>query len=209
MEKRRNRAVSLSELDRKHFRTMEFSGEWLDLFGEPELSGSWIVWGESANGKTSFVLQLCKFLCKFGRVAYNSLEEGVSASLREAIERANMDEVTRRFILLDKEPIDELEERLSKRKSPDIVVIDSVQYTDLNKKTAKAFVNRYPKKLFIFISHAQGKLPEGRTANAIRYDANVKIRIEGYRASIESRYGGDNSRHYTIWHKGAAAYWGD
>jgi len=209
MEQRINRALSVSELYKKKFRTMPFTGEWLDLFGEPELSGCWLVWGESANGKTSFMMQLCKYLSQFGRVAYDSLEEGISESLKKAIDRANMMEVERRFIILHKEPIEELENRLNRRKSPDIVVIDSVQYTDLNKRTAKAFVDRHPRKLLIFVSHAQGKMPEGRTANAIRFDANVKIRVEGYRASIESRYGGDKSRNHTIWHEGAAEYWGD
>lgn len=209
MEKIRNRAFSLTELNKKNFHTMPFTGQWLELFGEPELSGCWIVWGESVNGKTGFVLQLVKYLCNFGRVAIDSIEEGVSESLKKAIARTNMKEVERKFIILNKESIEDLEKRLSKRKSPDIVVIDSVQYTELNKKTAKALVDKYPRKLFVFVSHAQGKLPEGRTANAIRYHANVKIRVEGYRASIESRFGGDKTKHYTIWHEGAAAYWGD
>ena len=61
---------------------------------------------------------------------------------------------------------------------------------------------------FIFTSHASGKYPEGRTANAIRYHANVKIRIEGFRAFVQSRYGGDKERFYEIYQEGAQRYWG-
>lgn len=38
--------------------------------------------GNSGNGKTSFVMQLCKELCKYDRVAFNSLEEGTSLTVR-------------------------------------------------------------------------------------------------------------------------------
>lgn len=41
------------------------------------------------------------------------------------------------------------------------MIIDSFQYSGLNYKTYKEFKERHPKKLFIFISHAEG-LPSGR-----------------------------------------------
>lgn len=36
--------------------------------------------------------------------------------------------------------------------------------------------------LIIFISHADGKNPAGRSAKSVMYDASLKIYIEGYRA---------------------------
>jgi len=209
MIKNRKRSASVREMMQTHFAVMPFEGEWAELLGRPQMSGCWLVWGESANGKTALLLQLSKYLTQFGRVGYNSLEEGISESLKQACIRENMIECNNRFQIIDKETIAELEARLIKRKSPDIVIIDSVQYTELNRLTAKQFVDKFPKKLFIFVSHASGKMPEGRTANAIKFHAMVKIRVEGYRAKIESRFGGDKSKHYTIWHEGAAQYWGE
>ena len=52
--------------------------------------------------------------------------------------------------------MEQLEERLRRRGSPGIVIIDSFQYSGLNYKTYKEFKERHPKKLFIFISHAEG-----------------------------------------------------
>ena len=125
-----NRSISINQLYRTNIRSYDFADEWADSIGHPELSGCWIIWGNSGNGKTMFALQLAKYLTSFGkRVAYNSLEEGVSLSLRNAIEIANMHEVSRRFVLLDKEPISELFDRLAKKKSADVVFIDSLQYT--------------------------------------------------------------------------------
>jgi len=199
------RAISVSELISKNFKVLEFENEWHNLIGNPQLSGTWLVWGDSGNGKTRFVLQMCKYLTKFGRVAYNSLEEGLSESMKLAFIDTGMDEVKRKIILLDNEPIEDLEKRLSQHKAPKIVVIDSLQYSGLNFKQYKRLKESNPKTLFIIISHSQGKLPAGRVANSIRFDAFVKIMVEGYKAFATSRFGGGEP--YTIWHEGAEKYW--
>lgn len=181
---------------------MDFAGEWLEAIGRPELTGTWLIWGNSGNGKTRFALQLAKYLTTFGmRVAFDSLEEGVSLSLRTAISDTGMHEVSRRFMLLDKEPVPELMERLAKRKSADVVIIDSIQYTGMNYSEYKKMRDRFRNKLFILVSHAEGKLPEGRVARSIRFDAFVKIWVEGYMAWPVSRYGGGEP--YIIWEEGA------
>lgn len=194
------RAASLDQVLRTRFKVLPFEGEWKDSIGCPELTGSWIVWGNSGNGKTRFALQLCKYLCQFGRVAYDSLEEGVSVSLVKAIKETNMMEVRRKFVVLDKEPIDQLTERLEKPKSPDIVCVDSLQYTGMSYEQYKALKERFPKKLFIWISHADGTLPEGRVAKKVRFDSNVKVFVQAYRAEPVSRYGG--GKPYIIWEEG-------
>ncbi|MCK5015827.1 MAG: hypothetical protein KAS32_02045 [Candidatus Peribacteraceae bacterium] len=200
------RAKSVSELLTKKFKTMPFDGDWYASIGKPELAGTWIIWGNSGNGKTRFALQLCKYLTQFGKVAFNSLEEGASLSMRKAFTETGMEEVKRRLVLLDQEPISELFERLSKHKSPDIIAIDSLQYTGMKYKDYRTLRETFPKKLFILISHADGKEPAGRVAKSIRFDAFVKIRVEGYKAFPVSRYGGGEP--YIIWHEGADSYWG-
>ena len=194
------RAASLDQVLRTRFKVLPFEGEWKDAIGCPELTGSWIVWGNSGNGKTRFALQLRKYLCQFGRVAYDSLEEGVSVSLVKAIKETHMMEVRRKFVVLDKEPIDQLTERLEKPKSPDIVCVDSLQYTGMSYEQYKALKERFPKKLFIWISHADGTLPEGRVAKKVRFDSNVKVFVQAYRAEPVSRYGG--GKPYIIWEEG-------
>lgn len=194
------RAASLDQVLRTRFKVLPFEGEWKEAIGCPELTGSWIIWGNSGNGKTRFALQLCKYLCQFGRVAYDSLEEGVSVSLVKAIKETHMMEVRKKFVVLDKEPIDQLTERLEKPKSPDIVCVDSLQYTGMSYEQYKALKERFPKKLFIWISHADGTLPEGRVAKKVRFDSNVKVFVQAYRAEPVSRYGG--GKPYIIWEEG-------
>jgi archaellum biogenesis ATPase FlaH len=202
------RAATTMQILNSKFREIPFCSNWKELIGTPELSGCWIIWGEASNGKTAFSLQLAKYLSQFTKVLFNSIEEGISKTLKDAIKREEMIEAQGNFLILDKEPIKSLEERLLRRRSPGVIIIDSIQYTGLNKISAKELVDRHPGKLFIFTSHASGKYPEGRTAGAIRYHANVKIRIEGFRAFVQSRYGGDLTKYYEIYKEGAARYWG-
>lgn len=201
------RALSIKNIEEYKPVEMEFSGKWEASFGCPELRGSWLVWGNSGNGKTRFALQLSKYLCQFGKVAYNSLEEGLSKSMKKAIMDVGMKEVKRGFILLDREPLKELENRLEKRKSPEIIVIDSVQYFRMNQADYDRFKKKFPGKLFIFISHAKGKEPKGSLAESIRYDAFVKVWIEGYKAFPVSRYK-NNAEDFVIWSKGVEDCWG-
>lgn len=203
------RAFSVYDVLSSNRDVTEFSGEWAEVIGHPELRGCWIVWGQSFNGKTSFTMKLCKYLCEFDKVIYNSLEEGVSRTMQIALERFKMKDVARRFTVLDGEVMEDLKLRLSKRKSANIIIIDSIQYAQFSYADYKQLKKCFPNKLFIFVSHAEGNLPEGRLANKIRYDAPVKIHVEGYRAFINSRYCEATERYITIWNEGASRYWGE
>jgi hypothetical protein len=200
-----NRAKSVEEILKYKPKALPFTGAWYDSFGTPELSGCWLIWGHSGNGKTRFTLQLCKQLAGYGRVAYNSLEEGLSLSMQTAIRAVGMQDVARRFVLLDREPVEDLIKRLrDSQRAPNVVVIDSIQYSGLNKDTAKKLVDDFPHKLFIFVSHADGKNPAGRTASAIRFHANVKLWVEGYRIPAPvSRFKEGVCAPFVIWAEGA------
>lgn len=205
------RAYSNANIRSARFKTADFDGAWLASIGLPVLRGTWLIYGGSGSGKTSFCLQLAKYLSQFGRVLYNSLEQGLSPTMQAAWIAGGMEEAGRRVKLLDREGYDELFERLAKRQSPEIVIIDSINYLrGLRLCDYQLLSQRYRKKLFVVVAHEKGGEPKGALAQAIRYDADVKIRVEGYRAMVTSRYatgevGGDD---YIIWEDGAEAYWG-
>ena len=202
-----NRAMSVIDMLRMKKETYPFEGVWADAFGSPERNGVWFIWGRSGSGKTSFTMKLCKELAKFGKVAYDSLEEGFSLTMKNALMKAGMQDVARRFVLLC-EGMEELDTRLSRRKSPDIVVIDSFQYTQMSFKDYQDFKDRHRDKLLIFISQADGNKPAGRTAVSVMYDASLKIFVSGFRAISKGRYFGSKG-YYTIWEERANIYWGE
>ena len=198
-------AVSVDDLLKMEFIDLQLPPQFEALVGQPERSGVWLVWGPSFNGKTSFCMQLAKALTNSGKVFYNTLEEGARKSMKEAVIRENMKEVKSRFTVGNRETIEQLKERLRKKKSPHIIFIDSIQYTGLNKVEYKKLKEEFTNKLFIFVSHADGKNPEGSLAKFVRYDADVKIWVEGYQATCLSRLGGDKQQ-YIIYEKGAAEF---
>ncbi|TWP30541.1 hypothetical protein ETU09_00640 [Apibacter muscae] len=201
------RALSANELSNKKYQLFDFKGDWMEAFGNPEMSGVWFIWGNSGSGKTTFTLQLVKYLSQFDKVLYNSLEEATSYTMKLAFGRVNMQEVGTHVQLLAAEPIKELINRLDKRQSRRIVVIDSIQYARLNYPKYQDFVERYPNKLFIFTSQAKGMNPVSRTAEQVMFDADLKIWVEGHKAFSKGRYIG-TSGEYTIWDEGAEKYWG-
>ena len=67
------------------------------------------------------------------------------------------------------------------------------------------FKELFPNKLLIFISHADGKNPAGRSAKSVMYDASLKIWVEGFRATSKGRFIGPIGE-YVIWDKPAEIY---
>lgn len=200
-----DKALSISNVLNAKFHTLDVEGEWFSAIGQPELTGSWMVYGAPKNGKTTFAMMLAKYLSRFARVAYDSIEEGLSKSIQMSMERVGMMDVSGRVVLLDKEPFAELVERLHRRKSPDVIIIDSVQFMDLSFAEYKKLKTAFPSKLFVYISHVSGRQPEGQVAKRIWRDANVYFRVEGFRAFPVSRYGGGDT--IDVWKERAEEFW--
>ncbi len=200
------RALSVSNVISAKFKTLDFDGIWLQAVGTPQLTGAWFIYGPPKNGKTNFAMMAVKYLSSFERCAYNSIEEGLSLSIQLAMERVHMSDAEGRVVLLDKMEIGNLIKYLKRHKSPGVIVIDSVQFAELTFAQYKRLKDTFPNKLFIFVSHVEGKRPDGQVAKRIWRDSNVVFRVEGYRAFPIGRYGG--GEHIDIWEEKADEYWG-
>ena len=202
------KAWSSTDLLATKYDEINWDGEWFDNFDNPEARGVWSVSGRSGNGKTALLLQLAKELSKKGRVLYNSLEEGNSKTMQNAWKLHGLADCGRRIQLI-KEDIAELTIRLEKRQSPDIIFIDSFQYTDLNFKEYLAFArSKFHNKLFIINQQMDGNKIMGKTGDRVNFDADLKIWVEGFKAFSKGRYFGKFFESgYIIWDKGAEM-WG-
>ncbi len=201
-----NRAYSITDILKMKKKIFEFKNEWKDAFGTPGATGVWFIYGRSTSGKSRFIMQLAKYLSKFGNVIYDPLEEEYEKTLQDSIIAENMQEVAGRVKFFH-ESIFDLSDRLLKRHSPDIAIIDSFQYTGLNYKQYKELKEKHRNKLIIFSSHVEGKNPAGQAANRVMSDASLKIWVEGYKAFSKGRYIGETGE-FIIWDDGAKKYWG-
>ncbi len=201
------RTLSAKQVLTIKFDTIRLGGGWDECVGEIETTGVWFIWGNSGNGKTSAVVSLCKELSVFGKVLYNSREEGVSLTMQNTLRRYGMGELGSRFQLANMS-LQEVDEKISQQRSPKFVVLDSFQFMGLTYKDFRAFCEKHKNKMLIFVSRTRGRQPEGRAAISAMYDASCKIWVEGYKAFSKGRFVGTTGE-MTIWDEGAKKYWSD
>ena len=198
---KKKRAMSLQNCLDYQEKPMGFSGVWRKVLGDPECTGSWTIYGLSGNGKTRFTLQLVKYLMSIAtnKVAYNSLEEGMSGTFKKGLVESGLSaEHHHRFIFWDKMKLEEMITALKRKRSPNIIVIDSIQYLDINYQTYQDLVEQFPKKLFIWISHEKGAQPDGTCAKKVAYNGHITIRVRDfYAVALKDRYGGGAK--YDVW----------
>lgn len=155
---------------------------------------------------------LCKYLAGFRKAMYDSLEQGLSRSMQLAWNRTGMKEAGSGVVFGDRETLADLRVRLKRPKSPQIVIIDSVTAMQgFRKADYTRLVQDFPHKLFIFIAHEKNRKAHPAVAEYIRCLSDVKIHVEGYRASVTSRFedpeAGEGGRDFIIWKQGADEYW--
>lgn len=188
-------------------KTLEVSPDWQGCLGdEIARHGIVFIWGNSGNGKSSAVMAFAKMLAANGKVLYVSKEEGYSLSFQNTLRRFGMQECGASFQVVDNESVESLIERLNKPKSPEFVIIDSVQAMGLGSRQFKELRERFRSKLLVLVSQADGKRPLGRAAVSMMYDADLKLWVEGHTAFSKGRYMGE-TKEYVTWPEGAQRYW--
>lgn len=203
------RALSVDNIMSIKYNLFEFDGAWEEFINQPERKGVWFIYAASASGKSSFVMQLAKYLTRFATVLYNSREEGNAKSFRDRLERFGMNEpsVKKNFKVVN-EDMSEINARFALRRSAQVLIIDSLQYYKMNWQQYLEFKKRHKNKTIIIISHAKGNKPISKLAEAIMFDAYIKIWVEGYKAISKGREMGSKGE-ITIWEEGANKYWGE
>lgn len=196
------RAYTPRDIEAKKYECFDWDGEWLSAFGNPAVNSRWFVLGPSASGKSSFVMQLSKKLCEYGPVLYMSYEEGVGLEFQRRLKLMKMDEVQGRFMVVPDETIDELSERLSRPKSARFVIVDSFQEAEWEYPETRELIERFPQKGFVFISQEHKGQPIGKGAVRLRYKADMKVRVAGYKAYCQGRSAGEPGNCYVVWEEG-------
>lgn len=202
------RARTARDIYAKKRSILEFTGPWEEHLGQPEIKGSWFIYGHSGHGKTSYITQMARMLADFGRVWYNGREEGDSLSFQKAMKRAGLAAVGNKFLLIE-DSYDQLRARIERRNRPRFLIIDSLQVMQLTKAQYHELAEDCESKgiQLIILGHAEGKRPEGRVGKYIEYLSYIKIWVWGYKAIPKSRYGGNEP--FVIYPKRAAEFYGD
>lgn len=189
---------------------LDFKGPWFQAFDKPQNRGVWFVYGGSGSGKSTFAMQLAKELANHGRTFYNLLEEETDDSdFIDRVKLCKMHDVEHNFFA-QTYTLDKLDLYLSKRNSPDNIIIDSLPYFLNTWQEYIEFKQRWAKKkTLVFIGHADGKNPTTELQRKVMYDAKMKIFISGYLATCKGRTIGPNGGRFVIWEEGYKALRGE
>lgn len=209
-EKRKIKVLRPSQVVNKNREYYDFKGDYLKIFGKPERIAKWFITGPSYSGKSSFMYELCEYLCQFGKIDYDSFEEGDSGTTARKMEQYNLNtkENESKFRLLPKVPLDDLTWRLKKKQSARFVVVDSIQHCGMKYRDYVEFTNEFcsPRggKSLIFVSH----WIKNDLTKFVKHDCDIKIEVVGFVAKVKSRYSDEGIVHHVLWEKGARAFWG-
>lgn len=197
------RAYSPKEIAKKTYKTLPWGGRWEEAFGLPEERSTWFISGASASGKSSFVMQLAYELTHYGQVLYLSYEEGLNQSFQERLLRFDLDKRQGWFRVVPNDTLDDLTARLKKRHSAKFIIVDSFQMSHWDYAEVENLVkNVFQKKCFIFISQEEKGQPTGKPARRLRYLADVKVRVQGFRAYCQGRFNPDAGNSFVVWEEG-------
>lgn len=205
------KSLGVTQFLSKKFKLLGIDGIWHETLGYLPQGFIGIVYGDSGNGKTEFLIQLSKYLTQFGRVAWVSYEQRHGYDLQRAVERNQMQEVAGDFIVMD--PLarrnddttlfENLMREMGRRNSPQFYVIDSYDYIAFSKEEYHELRNRFAhRKGIIFVSHARGRKPKRAVAEYIEYDGGFGIYVKNFIAHVQkNRFSGFEP--YIIWEERA------
>lgn len=189
-----SRVLTLNTMYQKKFTTLELTGVFADVFDAPEDTGAWLIYGSEKHGKTSWALLLSQEIAANYKVLYVSAEEGLGKDFVDNCQRMNLDASNRNLQFTDYISMQDLQNKLDKKRAPKVVVIDNVTvYKDeLAYGGLRKLLNNNPSTLFIFLAHEERNEPYTATAKLIRKLAKVIMRVEGLAVTITGRVPGGN-----------------
>ena len=191
------KAVGINDFLERQFKELPFEGIWLDTFGTPERNFRMLIPGQPKNGKTDFCIKFAKYICQWGKLLYNTWEQGVSKTLQDAIRRNNMQEVSGK-IMFHQLTFEDLITYLKAKGSPRFIIIDSRDYMNLTADQYKTLIELFPRKSFIVIcwGDKDGK-PKGTHAEAISFMVDIICPVIKFTAYPQSRFGGNKPYNFT------------
>lgn len=183
------RSLTIKNLYDKKYKTFAFDGVFKDTMGTPEKKGAWLIYGAEKNGKTWFALKFAEYLSKFEKTLYVSAEEGIDKTFTDSCRRANINFNNKSLHFSEYIPIEELDEKISKRKSDKIIIIDNITiYADeLKNGVVRKFLKKHENKLIIFVAHEERNEPYTATAKLVRKLAKIIIRVQGLACFVSGR----------------------
>jgi hypothetical protein len=149
------------------FKTLGFTGKWLELIGDPSSNFTAMVFGKPKMGKSYLCVDFAGYLARsHGNVLYVANEEGLDYTLQEKL---NDKKVKHPNLFVTGTIPNNLA-------NYDFIFLDSVNRLGLTAEDLRILKTQYPTKSFIYIfqSTKQGNF---RGENSFQHDVDVVIEV--------------------------------
>jgi DNA replication protein DnaC len=175
--------VSSQDLAKMNFKTLEFTGKYKDLIGNPTIPFQIMVYGLPGSGKSTLGINLAKYLADGHqmKVLYLAKEEGISGTSQEKFIRLNA--VHPNIDITEKMP-----ENLN---NYDVLVIDSVNEMNMTPDNIRSILVNNPRlsTIQVFKATKEGKFL-GQSDFAHLCQAEIRC-FDGKAQAQKNRFGGN------------------
>ncbi len=175
--------ISSMELAKLDFKTIGFTGKWLNLIGDPSERFTAMFYGGPGCGKSTLAMEFAYYLAKdhAKKVLYIANEEKVSKTLQDKLKLVQGNHPNLNFVgVLRKDKFNEY----------DCIFIDSVNTLNVTPVDLEEIAASHPRLSIIYICQTtkEGKY---RGSREFEHFADVVIRIEnGVARPEKNRFGG-------------------
>lgn len=183
----KKRIFSIKAIKEKKYQYLELDPKYALLMGEPAKKFVGLFYGESGSGKSVFTLQFADYFARnFGKVLYNSHEEGANKTIQDRVNNFNID--AKRLWIADCFSFEEMCNYIE-RNYYRLVIIDSVKYMSFTVEQLKTLRTMFNKRQLSIIMIDFGK-SKGTPASGIDllHAADVKLYFKNGRVHALSRY---------------------
>lgn len=147
------RIMSINDMFKQKFEIMPLQAPWNELMQNVPPNLRVMVYGQGKNGKTSFSLQLAKYLTQHGRVLYNFADQGISATTQQLLTDTGLRDAKNIYIS-DGRTLPELDEAIKAAK-PQFVFVDLMNNYEVDPRTFENFMKvQHPNTGFILVMEA-------------------------------------------------------
>jgi len=177
-QKQLSNVISLSQMKEKNFDIYYFSEEYSNLIGNPEKNFSAIIYGESGHGKSTWSIDFSNYLAmNFGKLLYNSSEEGFSYSLQNKLSKYDNENIHISQFKKYKDLKIEI-----KANKYSFIVIDSLNDMELTEEQFTELINMGIAIIFILQATKGGNF---KGSNKFAHDTDIRIKLENYKPVLE------------------------
>lgn len=155
------------EFEKMEFKSLGFTGKWLDLMGDPCAGFTAMVFGKPKMGKSYLSVDFAGYLAKnFGKVLYVAKEEKFGVTFAKKLEDKK---ATHENLVIS----DSIPEDLSPY---EFIFLDSTNSLNLSPEDLRNLKEKNPEKSFVYVFQTT-KTGNFRGANTFQHDVDIVIEI--------------------------------